>query len=232
MKPVTRTKSVEVVAQVARALEELVDDVVFVGGSVAALLITDESIVTVRPTLDVDVIVEVAGLPEYYKFERKLKRKGFAPVPDGPVCRYSLGGVIVDVMPDDEEILGFSNRWYRSAIETAESRMVDGIEIRVVSVPLFLATKLEAYHGRGGSDYLGSHDMEDILAVVDGRPSLIGDCVAAPEDVKAYLRDEFTRLLNDDEFNNVLPGLVDLTGGAERGTVIRDRLQGLIRSLG
>ena len=231
MRPVTRTKSIEVVAQVARALEELVDDVVFVGGSVAALLITDEKIVTVRPTLDVDVIVEVVGLPDYYKFEKKLKKKGFAPVPDGPVCRYSLGAIIVDVMPDNEEILGFSNRWYRAAIEMAESQMVEGIEIRVVSVPLFLATKLEAYHGRGGSDYLGSHDMEDILAVVDGRPTLIRDCVDAPDEVRNYLRDEFARLLNDDEFNNVLPGLVDPTGGSGRAAIVRERLQGLIRSL-
>lgn len=231
MKPIAKKQSLEVVRQVATALQELVDEVVFVGGSAAAFLITDEDIVTIRPTLDVDIIVEVMSLSEYYRFEKRLKKLGFAPVADGPVCRFSVDGIIVDVMPDSEEILGFSNRWYRVAIDTADTYSLDDIDIRVVSVPLFLATKLEAHHGRSEGDYLGSHDMEDILAVVDGRPTLIKDCVAAPTGVRQYLRDEFARLLEDDEFLNLLPGFVDPSGGAERAEVIRDRLQGLIKSL-
>lgn len=231
MRPIAKKQSFEVVARVAAALQELLDDVVFVGGSAAAFLITDEDIVTVRPTLDVDIIVEVMSLADYHRFERRLKKLGFVSVPEGPVCRFSVNGIIVDVMPDNEEILGFSNRWYRSAIDTSERHEVNGLEIRVVSVPLFLATKLEAHHGRSAGDYMGSHDMEDILAVVDGRPSLIRDCVSAPNNVKEYLREEFARLLADDDFMNLLPGFVDPSGGAERATVVRDRLRGLVNSL-
>ncbi|CCG88017.1 hypothetical protein EPIR_2654 [Erwinia piriflorinigrans CFBP 5888] len=30
-----------------------------------------------------------------------------------------LGELRVDIMPDDEDILGFSNRWYKEAMENA-----------------------------------------------------------------------------------------------------------------
>ena len=231
MKPISKKQNFEIVARVATCLQELVKEVVFVGGSSAAFLITDEDIVTVRPTLDVDIIVEVMNLPDYYRFEKRLRKLGFEPDPDGPMCRFLVDGIIVDVMPDNEDILGFSNRWYRTAIDTAEKHSIGDIESSVVSARLFLATKLEAHHGRSEGDYMGSHDLEDILAVVDGRPTIIKDCFTAPDDVKAYLRDNFATLLADDEFINVLPGFVDPSGGSARAEVIRDRLQGLVNSL-
>ena len=58
-------------------------------------------------------------------------------------------------MPDNAEILGFSNRWYKTAIETAELHALGDLKIRVASPPLFLATKFEAHHGRSEGDYVG-----------------------------------------------------------------------------
>lgn len=231
MRPVTKEQNFDTVARVATYLQDLVEEVVFVGGSSAAFLITDDDIVTVRQTLDVDVIVEVMNLPEYYQFEKRLRKLGFEPDPDGPMCRFLIDGIKVDVMPDDENIVGFSNDWYRTAIDTSEKHSIGDIEIRVVSAPLFLATKLEAHHGRSEGDYMGSHDMEDILAVIDGRPTIIRDCFTAPDDVKAYLHDNFAALLADDEFINVLPGFVDPSGGIARAEVVRERLQGLVNTL-
>lgn len=231
MRPIPKKQNFEIVASVASSLKELVDEVVFVGGSSAAFLITDEDIVTVRPTLDVDVIVEVMSLPDYFRFEKRLKALGFKPDPDGPRCRFVIGIILVDVMPDNAEILGFSNRWYKTAIETAEIHALGDLKIRVASPPLFLATKFEAHHGRSEGDYVGSHDLEDILAVVDGRPSLIRDCIVAPNEVKAYLRDEFAALLADHEFINVLPGFVEPTGGGGRSDVVKNRMENLVRNL-
>lgn len=231
MKSIAKKRNFEIVARVASSLQELVDEVVFVGGSSVAFLITDEDIVTVRPTLDVDVIVEVMNLPDYLRFEKRLKKLGFKPDADGPRCRFTIDGILVDVMPDNAEILGFSNRWYKSAVETAETHAIGDMKIRVASPPLFLATKFEAHHGRSEGDYVGSHDLEDILAVVDGRPTLIRDCISAPEEVKDYLRDEFAALLADDEFINVLPGFVEPTGGAGRAEVVRNRLKNLVNTL-
>jgi len=55
-------------------------------------------------------------------------------------------------MPTDATVLGFGNRWYPTAIETAETFDIAGHDVRVVTPSLFIATKLEAFHGRGGND--------------------------------------------------------------------------------
>src|SRR2546430_12717957 len=70
-------------------------------------------------------------------------------------------------MPTEEGILGFSNRWYREAIGAArEIALRDDLSIRLVTAPYFIATKYEAFIGRGRGDYLASHDFEDLMAAV------------------------------------------------------------------
>jgi predicted nucleotidyltransferase len=82
-------------------------------------------------------------------------------------------------MPLDQKILGFSNRWYRAAMESSVTvRLWDDLEIRIVRGPFFIATKLGAFQGRGKGDFFGSHDLEDLISVVDGRPALGKPCVA------------------------------------------------------
>jgi len=49
----------------------------------------------------------------------------------------------------------------------------------MVLAPYFLATKLEAFDGRGKGDYLSSHDIEDIVAVLDGRPEILDELLKA-----------------------------------------------------
>lgn len=79
---------------------------------------------------------------------------------------------MLDVMPLDEKVLGFTNIWYRPAINTVEEHeILPGMTIKVISAPYFCATKLEAFKGRGAGDYLASHDLEDIITVIDGRAS-------------------------------------------------------------
>jgi len=91
-------------------------------------------------------------------------------------------------MPVDENILGFSNRWYKKAVLTAHSHQLSsGKIINCVTSPLFLATKLEGYNGRGNNDPLSSHDLEDILLVVDGRDGLVAEVVASDTDIRAYI---------------------------------------------
>lgn len=113
----------------AQLLRPLLDELVFVGGSVAGLLITDEAAGEPRPTLDVDVVAEITSYPEYAAFGDRLRCLGFAEdTSDGaPLCRWVHQGTILDVMPLDEKILGFSNRWYSAAMQAATTRhLADG----------------------------------------------------------------------------------------------------------
>jgi hypothetical protein len=100
---------------VARRLgAQLCAEFAFVGGAVAGLLITDPANPPIRATEDVDVVAEVLALADYHVVEARLRERGFVQDmrPGAPICRWQVEGVTVDVMPTDERILGFANRWY------------------------------------------------------------------------------------------------------------------------
>src|SRR5947207_12600917 len=99
-------------------------------------------------------------------------------------------------MPARAGILGFENPWQAEALPHAvERELPSGARIRAVSPPYLLATKLEAFKGRGRGDFLGSRDFADIVAVLDGRAELTTEVAAAPGDVRRYLGEEARRLL-------------------------------------
>ena len=132
------------VKRVAELLGPLLPKVVFLGGAATGLLITDEAAPEVRATKDVDVIVEIFSRSDYYKLEETLRSLGFAQPTeeDVPLCRWVIGDIKVDVMPTDEKILGFSNKWYSPAIKNATEIFLEkGLEIRIVTAPYFIATK-------------------------------------------------------------------------------------------
>jgi predicted nucleotidyltransferase len=136
--------AVEMVERVARRLGDLNTQVVFVGGAVTGLLITDAAAPPPRPTDDVDAIVEVATRAKYYELANRLRALGFTEDTSekAPVCRWLVEGIKVDVMPTSEALLGFSNRWYSEALENAGEREISpGINVRVVTAPYFVATK-------------------------------------------------------------------------------------------
>ena len=110
-------------------------------------------------------------------------------------------------MPTDREILGFGNIWYQKAIEHHISfELVNARVIRVVSPPYFLITKLEAFAGRGKGDYLQSHDMEDIVAVLDGRPEMLEDIKSSDTELARELANRFQKLLKDQRFIDAISG--------------------------
>ena len=195
---------------VARRLGSLLEKVVFAGGCATGLLVTDEAVPDVRATVDVDMIVEVISRADYHRIEKRLRELGFSQSieDDTPIiCRWEIDDIKVDVMPTDESILGFSNRWYSDAIKTAqEIQLEDDLTIRLLTAPYFLATKLEAFRGRGQGDYLASHDMEDIITIIDGRPELIDEIRASSDVLRKYLATEFTKEMGSDDFREAIPG--------------------------
>lgn len=213
---------------IAVALGDLCDRVVFVGGSTAGLLLTDPAAEAVRATLDVDAIVAADTLPQYYQIEDQVAARGFVrDTESGVVCRWMHRetGVLFDLMPVAPGVLGFANRWYPDAVETATSVALDeGLEIRLVTAPAFVATKLEAFADRGRGDLMGSHDLEDVLNVVDGRPELAQELDVAPTALRDAVRTAFAAFLQHPDFSNCLPGLI---ADPDRTDIVLERLRSM-----
>jgi len=204
-----RDINIRMIIDVAKRLGDLRDRVVFVGGCATGLFITDPAMPEVRATQDVDVIVEVASRTAYYRLEEELRLRGFKQdmSENAPVCRWLVDRIKVDIMPTQEEILGFSNRWYLPAIKNADQlQLKKDLTIKIVSPPYFLATKIEAFNGRGSGDYMASHDMEDIITILDGRPEIISEIRSSSDDLRDFLSRTFRTLLANHEFIESIPG--------------------------
>ena len=144
--------NLQLLTDAAKLLKPILGELVFVGGCATALLITDKAAADVRPTFDVDAIAEITSYAENTEFSDRLRNLGFQEdTSEGaPLCRWRQKTTTLDVMPLDAKILGFSNTWYRPAMDHAEEREVEkGLKIRLVTPVYFCASKLEAFAGRG-----------------------------------------------------------------------------------
>lgn len=207
-------------AVVARGLRELKERVVFIGGATVDMYITSSAGDPLRATDDVDCVIAITSRVAFAQLEEKLRSLGFThPMddPKAPICRWRFSGILVDVMPIDAGVLGFSNRWYPEGVEHAEKRnLPDGQEVSIFTLPYFLASKIEAFLGRGKDDFYGSQDIEDIVAVIDGAEDARDKILGAPETVRAYIRKEFGALLRNEVFTQSVTGHLGPRAGAGR----------------
>lgn len=186
------------VKAVANALDSLNEKVVFVGGATVSLYAT-RPVLEIRPTDDVDVIVDILNYTQRTDLEEKLREIGFSnDLESGIVCRYRVNGVVVDITPTNDPSIGFSNRWYQEGFENAVDHVIDDQStIKILDAPYFLATKLEAFKGRGNNDGRTSQDFEDIVFVLENRESIWREVMSLDGNIGAYLKSEFTELVNN-----------------------------------
>ena len=203
--------NIELLTSIATAMGAVREQVVFVGGCATGLLITQPLVADARATEDVDAIVEVASLVRYHALAERLMEQGFKQTmaDNTPPFRWYWKGMQLDLVPLDEKVLGFANRWYKPGFEAAATaELPSGLVLRHLSAPYFMATKLEAFKDRGNNDVYLSHDLEDVITVVDGREELISELRSAPPDVRDFVAQILRGILRHPDFTNVLPGIV------------------------
>ncbi len=217
----------DVLKMTIHALGELADDLVFVGGSTISLYITEPEVVQVRETLDVDCVVEVSGRVAYEEIVQRLRKKGFSEdMKEKVICRYKKEELILDVMPTDARILGFTNKWYKSAIQNTIETSLGTKKIKIFSSAYLIASKIEAFKGRGKDSFLSSADIEDIIMLFDGRSEVAKDLLSAPIDVKKYLKKELSAWIKNTEFLDAMEGHIsDRQNTAGRKRIILQRIQ-------
>lgn len=228
------SKNIHMLEMVAKGLGELKNEVVFIGGAVTSLYIDDNAAPPVTASVDIDCVVEVTSLNDYTKIETKLASQGFKrPIDEEDlaiICRWNYMGILVDIMPTDEKILGFTNRWYSNAIKNKKIiKLPNGTEIAIFTLPYFIATKLEAFKNRGGNDWRMSQDLEDIIAALDGCTTAEDQLKNAPEQVMAYFKHEFSYFTrNESSLREAIEGFLR----GSKGTSLRSaRVIQMIQSL-
>lgn len=138
-----RTINIAVVAEVADALKEVKEHIVFVGGAVISLYTNDPAVDEVRPTQDVDITLKIVNLSHWQEVQERLGELGFHPDPFGhAICRYKYNGIPVDIMATEDSPFGPSNRWYKIGFENLWITKAEDQEIKILSAPCYLATKL------------------------------------------------------------------------------------------
>jgi hypothetical protein len=219
----------ELLEHVALALRTLSFKNVFVGGATTHLLISDPSAPGVSPTTDVDIVIDVSSPVAFaVQLRDELRRLGLKEdTSEGaPLCRWRVGGVTVDIMSPNADVLGFSNRWYPTALAHCQTTTVGGVDIQVIDAVSFLATKIEAYGDRGKGDFLASKDIEDIIAVLDGRPELTEELTSREPEVLQFISQHLAEWIDLDDFNYAAEGY--LRADEQRVPLFRERVQAIL----
>lgn len=210
---------------IAGLLDQLREDVVFVGGATVSLY-SDTAASEVRPTDDVDVIVELATYHGYAELDERLRLLGFLnDAESGVVCRYQINGITVDIMPTHPEVIGFSNKWYPAGFKEAISIKVDDRNIKIFPLPFFIASKLEAFKSRGKRNYLFSSDFEDIVYVLENNSQAQELLLNTKPDVLLYLRRAFGEMLIDPDFEEGLISHLEPNTSAQQFVRIKSILE-------
>lgn len=191
------------IREVALRLDSLLEDVVFVGGSVVALYADDPAATEARPTDDIDIVVGITARSAFSLFEEKIRQLGFKNVIDSAfIGRYKINEIIVDVMPINEDILGFTNKWYKEGIgKSFLYKIDDEVSVRLMPFHYFIASKIEAHNSRNKGDLRQSKDFEDIVYSFDNKLDPLTDLQQASGDVDAYLKEEMNNLMEDINFH-------------------------------
>lgn len=197
---------IEEVKKVAVALRDLKTKFAFVGGSIVSLYINDHNADESRETTDIDLSISLKGYASWANLQEELSSRGFTPNQHSKIlCRYSYQGIDVDIMPDDEKILGFSNPWYRPGLSRVQLHELDnGLIINLFSVPYFLATKFTAIRERGRGDHRTSHDFEDVIYLTDNVTDIADLIQKADKQVKSFLVSEFCAIRDHDNRREIV----------------------------
>lgn len=209
--------------------EEFLAEVAFVGGCTTAMLVTDTVVLDdIRFTDDVDLVIELAGITAWQSLTERLAAKNFKITGEDEVnCRFRFNDIVVDVMPSDPAVLGYANRWFVEGLAKADKfTLPSGIIIQIFKPAYFLATKLEAFSGRGNGDPYHK-DVEDIIIVIDGRQELLDEVRQAEPELREYITTGIRELVVLNGIDYVIESSGSVQANPGRGRIIHMRMKDL-----
>jgi predicted nucleotidyltransferase len=225
-----KTINIGVVAEVAEGLQQYREQVVFVGGAVISLYTDDPAADEIRPTKDIDFTVNIVDVGEFHKTIEELGKLGFQPDPFGnSICSYTYKNYPVDIIPAEDNAFGSTNRWYKIGFEDLWKVNVKDQEIYILSAPCFLATKFEAFNNRG-NDYRTSHDIEDIIYIIDNRTTIVDEIAKCDKKILEFIKYEFKKIIDKGLLEELLvthihPLIID-----ERIHIVKEKISSIMNA--
>jgi len=223
-----RTDQYIAIQKVAKALGILNEQVAFVGGAVVGIYVDDPAAEDVRPTDDLDITMAIVSLHELEAIRETLTQKGFTQsAVDNVICRFRYEGIKVDVM--NTQALGWApaNRWFAPGFAQRESIKVMDVRISVLPLPYFMASKFDAFNDRGINDPRSSHDLEDLVYILDNRTDVEEQLNMAPTDVKPFLVEQLRSILSEPAKQEAVLGNLNYENRSDR----YDRIINIIENL-
>ncbi|MEN2433894.1 nucleotidyl transferase AbiEii/AbiGii toxin family protein [Weeksellaceae bacterium A-14] len=225
-----KTINIGVVAEVAEGLKQYREQVVFVGGAVISLYTDDPAADEIRPTKDIDFTVNIVDVGEFHKTIEELGKLGFDPDPFGTsICSYTYKKYPVDIIPAEDSAFGSTNRWYKIGFEDLWKVKAKNQEINILSAPCFLATKFEAFNSRG-KDYRTSHDIEDIIYIIDNRTTIVDEIVKCDSRILEFLKSEFQKIIDKGLLDELLQTHIHPFIIEERMEIVKEKIGGIMNA--
>lgn len=222
----------EAIKKIASALNELNEQVIYVGGAVVSLYINDPAADDVRPTKDVDISLSVASLGELEEMRLKLIARGFMQsIEDNVICRFRYEEVKVDVMNTQSIDWAPANPWFYAGFLKRQLMKAGDKEIYILPLQYFLATKFTAYNNRGNNNPVTSHDFEDIIYILDNRIDIAEELNKMPNDVEPFLKEEFKKILSDKAKQEAIEGNLSYSNRDNRFKKIIESLQQIVNRI-
>lgn len=213
--------------KVAKALGELNSEVVFVGGAMVSMYIDDPAAEDIRPTKDLDLTFQITTAGKLEALRQKLVQKGFSQTHnDKVICRFRFDDLLIDVMSTQAVGWAPSNRWFMPGFEKAYSIELDDVTIKLMPLPFFLASKMDAFFDRGMKDLYASHDFEDIIYIFNYTNTLVDQIQQTGGEVAGYLKECAERMMQD-EIRSVIPGHLFYETADERFEIIMEKMKAI-----
>lgn len=222
--------NIAVVAEVAAALKDMKDDMIFVGGAIVNLYTDDPAADEIRPTQDIDMTLNIINLSHWKKVQERLGELGFDPDPFGhAICSYKYKNIPIDIMAMEDGPLGPANKWYSIGFQNLWITKAKDEEIRILSAPCYLATKFEAFNDRG-KDYRTSHDIEDIIYIFDNRIKIVEEIKQSDPRIRKFLIEQLQNIINQRLLKEVLMSHIHPLMREERIPIVEEKITEIIEN--
>ena len=223
-----RIINIAVVAEVAGALKDLKQHIVFVGGAVVSLYADDPASDEIRPTQDVDLTLNIINLSHWNDVQETLTALGFHLDPFGhSICSYRYKDIPVDIMATEDGSFGPANRWYKIGFENLWTAKAEDQEIQILSAPCYLAAKFEAFNHRG-KDYRTSHDMEDVIYLLDNRIHIAEEIAKDNIRITTFVKEQLQNIIQKGLLQEVLTAHIHPLMLEERMPIVEEKIMTII----